>query len=74
MNINELPDFLNRYNKARAKKSDHFIYFTVAVDVSYPEPFFLNYLNMCGDEKTEHIAPTFPALLEKMKKDIDETP
>lgn len=72
MNIEELPAFLNRYNEVRAKKSGDFIRFSFEFeDSTYPEPFCLVYINICCDERTEHTAPTFAALLEKMKKDID---
>lgn len=71
MNIDELPAFLSRYNKARAKKSGHFIYFTVEVDEAYLAPFFLSYTTEQNSYNIEHVAPTFAALIKKMNKDID---
>lgn len=71
MNINELPDFLNRYNKARAKKTGRFVYHSVVIDAALSFPFTFTRSNEYGPDSLIYDATTFDALLEKMKKDID---
>lgn len=74
MDINELPDFLSSYKAAMARKRGLRRYH-IEISTEHAAPFFL----MMGNEfdadcKVVHQALTLSGLIERMKKDIDETP
>lgn len=74
MNINELPAFLELYGQKMGQKTKKYGWYSIEVSTDPSTPFSLIFLSHCYDEEMVSYALTFDALLEKMKKDIDETP